>query len=228
MGARLRRLPELDLHGRWQLTVGQYVANVRRYTREVGGLEWAAPMDWMCEPAMLARTGLTVAEHQARTVANYLELRAAALELPFIPVLQGWTLDDYLACVDRYYAAGVDLTAAPLVGLGSICRRQATSQLTSIATTLAGLGLRLHGFGVKTDGLRQAAAFVSADSLAWSAAARRQQLRLPGCTSHRNCANCLRYALAWRTRVCAAVSRPAAVQLTLPGLRPTRLEGEGR
>ena len=46
-------------------------------------------MDWMCEPAMLARTGLTVAEHQAGTVANYLELRAAAPELPFIPVLQG-------------------------------------------------------------------------------------------------------------------------------------------
>jgi hypothetical protein len=178
---------------------------------------------------MLARTGLSVAEHQARTVANYLELRTTAPELPFIPVLQGWTLGDYLACVDRYHAAGVDLAAAPLVGLGSICRRQATSQLTTIATTLAGFGLRLHGFGVKTDGLRQAAgAFVSADSLAWSATARRQQLRLPGCTSHRNCANCPRYALAWRTRVCAAAGRPAPLQLVLPGLLPSRREGEDR
>jgi hypothetical protein len=220
---------ELDLHGRWQLTTRQYVADVRRYTHEVGGLEWAAPMDWMCEPAMLARTGLTIAEHQARTVANYLELRAAAPELPFIPVLQGWTLDDYLACVDRYTAAGVDLAAAPLVGLGSICRRQATSQLTSIATTLASLGLRLHGFGVKTDGLRQAAgAFASADSLAWSATARRQQLRLPGCTSHRNCANCPRYALAWRTRVCAAASQPTAMQLSLPGVLAGRWARDGR
>ena len=44
---------ELDLHGRWQLTTRQYVANVRRYTQEVGGLEWAAPMDWMCEPSII-------------------------------------------------------------------------------------------------------------------------------------------------------------------------------
>ena len=47
----------------------------------------------MCEPFMLAKTGLTVAEHQARTVANYLELRSLAPELPFVPVLQGWSLD---------------------------------------------------------------------------------------------------------------------------------------
>jgi hypothetical protein len=210
---------ELALHGRWQLTPRAYVASVRRYTHEVGGLDWAAPMDWMCEPQMLARTGLTVAEHQTRTLGNYLDLRAAAPELPFIPVLQGWTLGDYLACVDRYAAAGVDLTAAPLVGLGSVCRRQATAQLVTIAVELAGLGLRLHGFGVKTDGLRQAGSLLaSADSLAWSAAARRRRVRLPGCTSHQNCANCPRYALAWRARVCAQASRPGPVQPPLPGL----------
>ena len=44
-------------------------------------LEWAAPMDWMCEPAMLARTGLTVEDHQRRTVANFLELRERGPEL---------------------------------------------------------------------------------------------------------------------------------------------------
>ena len=70
------------------------MAAVRRYRDEIGGLEWAAPMDWMCEPFMLAKTGLTVAEHQARTVANYLELRSLAPELPFVPVLQGWSLDN--------------------------------------------------------------------------------------------------------------------------------------
>jgi len=53
-------------------------------------------MDWMSEPIMLAKTGLTVAVHQARTVANYLALRDLAPDLPFIPVLQGWRLDDYL------------------------------------------------------------------------------------------------------------------------------------
>jgi hypothetical protein len=99
---------------------------------------------------MLARTGLTVAEHQARTVGNYLELRALAPELPFIPVLQGWTISQYLDCVDRYTNAGIDLTALPLVGLGSVCRRQHTPAIAAIVQALASGGLRLHGFGIST------------------------------------------------------------------------------
>ena len=51
---------------------------------------WAAPQDWMCEPAIIAKTGLAVVEHQRRTVTNFLELQALAPDLPFIPVLHGW------------------------------------------------------------------------------------------------------------------------------------------
>jgi hypothetical protein len=40
----------------------------------------------------------------------------------------------------------------------------------------------------------------SADSMAWSYAARREP-PLPGCTGHKNCANCLRYAGRWRDNV---------------------------
>jgi len=69
---------------------------------EIGSLESAAPMDWMCEPFMLAKTRLTIAEHQLRTATNYLEMRSRAPDLPFVPVLQGWTLDDYLRCVALY------------------------------------------------------------------------------------------------------------------------------
>lgn len=91
---------------------------------EIGRLEWAAPQDWMCEPFMPAKTGLTVAEHQVRTVENYLELRSLAPERPFVPVPQGWKLDDYVRCVDLYYElTGIDLAAQPLVGIGSVCRR---------------------------------------------------------------------------------------------------------
>ena len=153
---------------------------------------------------MIARTGLCVPEHQHRTVANYLALRQLAPGLPFIPVVQGWRLADYLACVDLYASAGVDLAALPLVGLGSVCRRQSTAEIAVIVTALAGLGLRLHGFGVKTGGLHlYGHLLASADSMAWSYAARRAPA-LPGCTGHRNCANCLTYATAWRARILAA------------------------
>src|SRR5687768_8263542 len=76
---------ELSMHGTWTTPPAAYVAAVRRYRAEIGGLMWAAPQDWMCEPVMLARTGLTVADLQARTVANLLELRHQAPDLPWVP-----------------------------------------------------------------------------------------------------------------------------------------------
>jgi hypothetical protein len=72
---------------------------VWRYRDEIGQLDWAAPQDWMCVPFILAKTGLSVEEHQRRTVTNYLKLKELASDLPFIPILQGWDLDDYLACL---------------------------------------------------------------------------------------------------------------------------------
>jgi hypothetical protein len=192
---------ELSLHGRWLTPPEEYAAAVERYARQIGGLDFASPQDWMCEPFMTGRTGLTVAEHQARTVENYLTLRRIAPGLPFIPVLQGWHLGDYLTCLDLYTTAGVDLTALPRVGLGSVCRRQSTAEIAVIVAELARRGLSLHGFGVKTGGLHlYGHLLASADSMAWSFAARREPA-LPGCTGHKNCANCLTYATRWRARV---------------------------
>lgn len=57
-----------------------------------------------------ARTGLSVWDHQLKTVASYLNLMTLDAELPWMPVLQGFTLDEYLRCADQYGRAGVDLT----------------------------------------------------------------------------------------------------------------------
>jgi hypothetical protein len=188
---------ELSLFGEWRTTPAAYIAAVRRYQAEIGRLVWAAPQDWMCEPSMLAETGLSVAEHQKRTVASLLELRELAPDLPFIPVLQGWTRDDYLRCVDLYDHAGVDLTAEGLVGLRSVCRRQATREAAELVAELAGLGLPLHGFGVKVSGLQvYGDLLASVDSMAWSYQARREQIRHPGCR-HQSCNNCVRQAGLW-------------------------------
>ena len=177
------------------------VAAVADYADRIGGLDFAAPQDWMCEPFMIARTGLPVTEHLHRTVENYLTLRHLGPDLPIIPVVQGWRLPDYLACLDLYASAGVDLAGLPRVGLGSVCRRQSTAEIAVIVTELARRGLRLHGFGVKTGGLHlYGHLLTSADSMAWSYAARRLPA-LPGCTGHKNCANCLAYATWWRAGV---------------------------
>lgn len=206
---------ELNLYGGWRTTPEEYVDSVRRYVDELGSLEWASPQDWMCEPWITAKTGKTVAEHQALTVENYLILRDLAPDLPFIPVLQGWELADYHAHADAYAAAGVDLTSRPVVGIGSVCRRQATGQIAGIFDSLMARGLQMHGFGVKSQGLAQYAdQLVSADSLAWSYAARQDALRGIRHCAKKTCANCLHYALAWRERVLRTIGTR---QLTLFG-----------
>jgi hypothetical protein len=211
---------ELQQYGRWTVTPADYVARLRRYRDEVGRLLWAAPQDWMCEPAVIsggrmgpltfAGTGLSVVEHQRRTVLNFVQLRDLAPDLPVIPVVQGWEPDDYLRCADMYWTlARIDLTGFPLVGLGSVCRRQGTACAGQIITRLHTAGItRLHGFGFKTQGLAEhGRTLASADSMAWSFDARARAKTLPGhLARHKNCANCLPYALQWRTRVLTAAT----------------------
>ncbi|MDX3165971.1 hypothetical protein PV516_19475 [Streptomyces scabiei] len=218
---------ELRDHGRWRITPEEYAAEVRRYRDEIGMLDWAAPMDWMCEPWVInggVRGGqqfhgtfLSVREHQQRTVENLVRLREIAPDLPFIPVLQGWELQDYLDCVRLYSEAGIDLTREPVVGLGSVCRRQATAEIAELVSSLSALGLRLHGFGVKTAGVADYGdQLMSSDSMAWSFGARYEQ-RLAQCTHRaKNCANCSAYALAWRQRVLEAPARAATPSAAVP------------
>jgi hypothetical protein len=192
---------EIGNYGLWRTTVEEYESEVLRLM-SIGKMQWCAPQDWMCEPLMLLKTGLTVQEHQQRTVENFLELRSR--RLPVIPVLQGWQIDDYVRCVEMYARAGVDLTSEATVGLGSVCRRQATNEIFEITRELAGYGLRLHGFGVKMSGLSKYGQFlVSADSMAWSFGGRMSPDK--SCEKN-NCANCLHYALSWREKVLARIA----------------------
>lgn len=194
---------ELNLYGEWRTTESEYVADVERFYAEIDNLAWVAPMDWMCEPFVLEKTGLSLAEHQERTVDNFVRLRERLGQL-VIPVLQGWSRGDYLRCADLYEQAGVSLATEALVGVGSVCRRQDTSEAARIFRSLE--PLKLHGFGVKVSGLSvYADALSSADSLAWSYRARMSH-PLPGCT-HKSCANCPRFALRWREQVLSVLGQ---------------------
>jgi hypothetical protein len=179
----------------------------------------------MCEPVMLTKTGKTVVEHQRLTIDNFLELKAIAPEMPFIPVLQGWEMDDYMRHVEMWSRVGVDLSREPTVGIGSVCRRQNTDEIGTIVSSVAALGISLHGFGVKTLGLRSYAKHLkSADSMAWSYNARMNP-PMEGC-DHKNCANCPRWALRWRNALVARLpsdERSRHVQLArLSALRRRR------
>lgn len=190
---------ELAGTGHWSIDVEQYAEEVVRYADEIGRLDFVAPMDWMCEPSIREQTGLTVEQHQHNTAANFAYLRYWLGDL-VIPVLQGWEPNDYLRHVEMYERYHVNLEAEPLVGVGSICRRNADQAIRKVLRPLIATGLRLHAFGVRGDVLRALSDdLASADSMAWSFRARRSP-PLANCT-HKSCANCLRYALRWRERL---------------------------
>ena len=191
---------ELSTYGEWRITAEQYVSDVRRYRDEIGQLAWAAIQDWMCEPWILQKTHMSINAHQFLTVQSLLHLRQLAPDIHWAPVLQGWQSDDYRRHVDMYMHAGVDLRSEPIVGIGSVCRRQGTDEAVTTCRAISQLGIRLHGFGIKKNGLRQLTPYMaSADSMAWSFHARRKQRPICGtAATHKNCANCLVYALQWR------------------------------
>jgi hypothetical protein len=139
-------------------------------------MELAVTQDYMCEPSMVAKTGLSVAEHQCLTIERYDRLLGLT-DAPIMPVLQGYYADDYLRHLDMY---GDRLRIGQRVGVGSVCKRN--SRPNAILTILALIkaerpDLRLHGFGLKETALqdgRITSLLYSADSMAWSYAARRQ------------------------------------------------------
>lgn len=202
----------LRLNGRYTFAAAKYAADVQRYQREIGGLVFASCMDWMCEEAIrrggqagrlrFVGTGLSVREHQTRTIDSYIELRSLAPEVPWLPVLQGGGTPDYHDMLDEYARRGIDLFAEPRVGVGSICRKQATFTATMLLCDLLDLGLSIHAFGFKTAGVEKVVAArahdpaslrrFSCDSMSWSACFRF------GDEDEKHLKNKLEGALAWR------------------------------
>ena len=201
----------LNTHGRWTTTIKSYSQRVERYAEEIGNMEWAAPMDWMCEAGVLKKTGLTVKEHQRRTIESYLFLRDRLGSL-VTPVLQGWKYTDYLRHVDMYAERDVDLATLPVVGVGSVCRRGQDDEIVRILAGLYSYDINLHAFGVKGGALMRAQKYlVSSDSMAWSFRARKiGEPVFPECQGvHVHCGNCPRFAEQWRTEFLAKLKEAA-------------------
>ncbi|WP_205526056.1 hypothetical protein [Streptomyces sp. S1D4-20] len=211
---------EIDRNGAWTVSPLQYVRDLYRFRDEIGRMCWAGPQDTMCEPDMVAKTGLSVARHIDLTVGNFIDLMSIDDSLDIYPTIQGWMVPDYVRCVEEYERRGVDLKAFPWVGVGSVCRRNNVREVYAILSTLADMGLRLHGYGLKGDALATCAEFLaSADSLAWSADARWAASKtgpLPECVGkHKSCSNCIRWAMRWRERIIASLRSPRQTTLCL-------------
>jgi len=106
-------------------------------------------MDYPCEPHIMPN--LNVTERIVRTIENTEKLQS--LGIPgLLPVIQGWTVEDYKLCVRLMKYKGV---IRHLMGIGSICRRGSQSKIVAIVSELRKElpDTKLHAFGVKIDSL---------------------------------------------------------------------------
>lgn len=162
-------------HGGYPKPVSDYAWRIRAWAR-CGNLLAAVAQDYMCEPVMLAKTGLTIAEHQSLTIERYDELlRHDTAGIYIMPVLQGYAPEDYVEHVRAY---GGRLAHGAWVGVGSVCKRNGSPR--EVLAVLRAIhaerpDLLIHGFGLKATALSDDEIrdeLYSADSMAWSAAAR--------------------------------------------------------
>lgn len=158
---------------------GGYIWPLADYVKFAGALRptwWAAP-DYCCEPE-IAHDRIEVGERVCRTAASLEMARQAAADQgvePPMPVLQGWQPDDYVRCADLM----PDLP--PLVGVGSVCRRNLSGgdgilRVVNRLDLALDPAVKLHLFGVKGLAIRALAGhprIYSMDSMAWDYAARR-------------------------------------------------------
>lgn len=188
----------------YSISTRRYAELIARWS-SCGNLVAACAQDFMCEDFMFEHAinpetgepktleerwamddmtrGASIPEHQEMTVSRYLNLRHQVREIgcetPIMPVIQGYEIEDYLACIDLYESWHA-LPEGSYVGIGSVCKRNTN------AHTVEGLlealrdrrpDLRMHGFGLKVTALKSPAVrqiLESSDSMAWSYAARKQ------------------------------------------------------
>jgi hypothetical protein len=163
-------------YGDFRWTVPQYVELAAAYP-----WRWWASMDYCCEPQIahdrpLRLLRIAATAGKLAQCAHEAKCRGIA---PPMPILQGWTANEYLQCVEW-----LPLWEWPdLVGVGSMCRRhvQGANGIVDIVEALDKVlpsHVRFHLFGIKSEALQLLAhhpRVAAVDSMAWDMRARAQR-----------------------------------------------------
>jgi len=139
--------------GEYKTTDAEYLNWIAERDPELWALR-----DYPCEPEVLHDHGRTVNDHQQMTVDRHRNLLNRLSDHGIsgqpVAVLQGWDIDDYLQCVDRFQDAGL---LTDHVGIGSVCRRNAEAEIRRVVLAVRDAvpsRVSLHAFGVKSSVLK--------------------------------------------------------------------------
>ncbi len=162
--------------GKYPYTPAQYVAWLQGWQPQ-----WAAMMDFCCEPEVIAKTGI-VRERQRQTteMAYHFWQNYKAAPWAWVPTIQGWEVEDYqrhareMKPLIEEMAACYGTESAFRVGIGTLCRRASVDMIHQVVRAVNEIlpGVPLHLWGVKLGLLQSPLALpecvASVDSAAWN------------------------------------------------------------
>lgn len=140
----------LNRWGRYPFTVGNAM-NLVAYLAP----DFYATMDYPCEPEINRLDGLSSNRERIELTVQNAQAMAEMEEMVpgsiMVPVIQGYTLEEYKYCIDLYREAGL---IRDYMAVGSMCRRINSAELHTLIPEIAKYAARagctkLHFFGLK-------------------------------------------------------------------------------
>ena len=136
---------------------------------------YAATMDYPCEPELLKEASMSVKERIIKTIENA-EIMLNNYDFrrtKIIPVIQGWTIDDYRFCIKEMHKRDL---LGDYVAFGSMCRRMRIAEARKLITKQREylrkfVDAKAHYFGIKISFLKDLTIFRNVDSFdtaAWT------------------------------------------------------------
>lgn len=166
--------------GRYPWSTEQYADFIRAISRDVP-LAFCAIMDYACEPTVNRSILATNQQRIDATIENEQACRAAAPDLPWLPVLQGDNLAERAYDLSRRRETG--LLPECYAGIGSVCGRGAVAARKVIQFYAGQLfGMRYHAFGMHIGAMDDRVvpgALRSWDSYSWTWARGARMERAP-------------------------------------------------
>jgi len=148
----------------------EYPFNPKEYVDFINEVnpDYFAAMDYPCEPKILERRKKTSEQQIEDTIEKTIDLLDLESHSKLLPVIQGWSIEDYIYCIDRMREQDL---LSDYMAIGSLCiRDESIYPIIKAITDNIPSDIKLHGFGVKISNLKNKFVFdnlYSSDSMAW-------------------------------------------------------------
>lgn len=145
----------LNKYGDYPFSTKDYVDWIHRMDEiNDGKVKYVAIRDYPCEPDITRKISmLSNVERIKKTVDNTIECMSYDIPGKWMPVLQGYIKQDYLACLQLLKDKDVDI--GDCIALGSMCRRTNIREIKDIFCSIQkGYSGKIHLFGLTMNALK--------------------------------------------------------------------------